>query len=82
MMNVAHQIIVPAPEVELVSVSPVIGTGSLSALDAIILAVPRARLTATPSAVFATLSPGGVFVDVKSALYVSAVPTGVGDWSL
>jgi hypothetical protein len=82
MMNVAHQIIVPAPEVELVSVSPVIGTGSLSALDAIILAVPRARLTATPSAVFAALSPGGVFVDVKSALYVSAVPTGVGYWSL
>lgn len=81
MMNVAHQIIVPAP-VEVVSVSPVIGTGSLSALDAIILAVPRARLTATPSAVFATLSPGGVFVDVKSALYVSAVPTGVGYWSL
>jgi hypothetical protein len=65
MMNVAHQIIVPAPEVELVSVSPVIGTGSLSALDAIILAVPHARLTATPSAVFATLSPGGVFVDVN-----------------
>jgi hypothetical protein len=33
-------------------------------------------------ALFATLSPGGVFVDVKSALNLRAMPTGVAHWSL
>ena len=55
----------------------------LSELDGLILAVPH-RLLAERGwgRLFATLAPGGIFVDVKSAVASSAVPQGTPYWSL
>lgn len=51
-------------------------------LDAIIFAVPhRAYLDLVPE-ILARLKPGGVFIDVKSALGPERVPEGVTYWSL
>ena len=55
----------------------------LSELDGLILAVPHRVLAERGWArLFATLAPGGIFVDVKSAVASSAVPQGTPYWSL
>jgi UDP-N-acetyl-D-glucosamine/UDP-N-acetyl-D-galactosamine dehydrogenase len=52
-------------------------------LDGLILAVPHRVLgEAGWDKLFATLAPGGIFVDVKSAVASSAVPQGTPYWSL
>jgi UDP-N-acetyl-D-glucosamine/UDP-N-acetyl-D-galactosamine dehydrogenase len=52
-------------------------------LDGLILAVPhRVLAEAGWDKLFATLAPGGIFVDVKSAVASSAVPQGTPYWSL
>jgi UDP-N-acetyl-D-galactosamine dehydrogenase len=54
-----------------------------TALDGLILAVPhRVLAEAGWDKLFATLAPGGIFVDVKSAVPRSAVPQGTPYWSL
>ncbi|HLJ64114.1 MAG TPA: nucleotide sugar dehydrogenase [Stellaceae bacterium] len=52
-------------------------------LDGLILAVPH-RLFREEGAkrLFAMVRPGGVFIDVKSAIDRSAVPSGIAYWSL
>src|SRR5437870_9251836 len=55
----------------------------MSQLDGMILAVPhRAYGDVGWGKLFATLAPGGIFVDVKSAVASSAVPQGTPYWSL
>ena len=55
----------------------------LSGLDGLILAVPHRVLAEGGwGRLFATLAPGGIFVDVKSAVASSAVPQGTPYWSL
>jgi UDP-N-acetyl-D-galactosamine dehydrogenase len=52
-------------------------------LDGLILAVPHRLLAERGwSSLFATLAPGGIFVDVKSAVARSEVPPGTRYWSL
>jgi UDP-N-acetyl-D-glucosamine/UDP-N-acetyl-D-galactosamine dehydrogenase len=52
-------------------------------LDGLILAVPhRAYGDAGWEKVFAPLAPGGIFIDVKSAVSRDIVPPGIGYWSL
>ena len=52
-------------------------------LDGVILAVPHQALgRAGWDTLFASLTPGGVFVDVKSVVPRDQVPRGVGYWSL
>src|SRR6185312_8917868 len=52
-------------------------------LDGLILAVPHRIVTDRgPRFLFDRLAPGGVFVDVKSALNRTAVPANVPYWSL
>ena len=52
-------------------------------LDGLILAVPHRVLAERGwGKLFATLAPGGIFVDVKSAVASSAVPQGTPYWSL
>ena len=55
----------------------------LSELDGLILAVPHRILAERGwGKLFATLAPGGIFVDVKSAVTRSEVPQGTPYWSL
>ena len=55
----------------------------LSELDGLILAVAhRAYGGAGWEKVFAPLAPGGIFIDVKSAVSRDIVPPGIGYWSL
>jgi UDP-N-acetyl-D-galactosamine dehydrogenase len=55
----------------------------LAALDALILAVPhRAYGGSGWAKLFAALTPGGIFVDVKSAVVRDTVPPGIQYWSL
>lgn len=56
--------------------------GRLRDFDAIVLAVPHTRLIRSVSTLFSMLSPGGIFIDVRSALDAGAVPEGVAYWSL
>jgi len=52
-------------------------------LDAMILAVPhRVYAEAGWKRLFQTLAPGGIFVDVKSAVARDAVPGNIQYWSL
>jgi UDP-N-acetyl-D-glucosamine/UDP-N-acetyl-D-galactosamine dehydrogenase len=55
----------------------------LAELDALILAVPhRAYGDAGWGTLFTALTPGGIFVDVKSAVSRDTVPPGIRYWSL
>jgi len=55
----------------------------LTDLDGLVLAVPHAEyMDAGPAHIAARLRPGGVLVDVKSAISPSSVPPGVHLWSL
>ncbi|MBV7258524.1 nucleotide sugar dehydrogenase [Erythrobacter crassostreae] len=54
----------------------------LTKLDALILAVNHAEYVADQPALIARIKPGGVLVDVKSALNREGVPNGVTYWSL
>ena len=55
----------------------------LKRLDALILAVPHREFLSMPrSELLAPLSPGGILVDIKSALSPSELPPGVVYWSL
>jgi UDP-N-acetyl-D-glucosamine/UDP-N-acetyl-D-galactosamine dehydrogenase len=55
----------------------------LTELDGLILAVPhRVLAEAGWDKLFATLAPGGIFVDVKSAVARNEVPQGTPYWSL
>lgn len=56
--------------------------GHLSGLDALVLAVPHSNFMQAPAALFSLLSPGGAFIDVKSALEPGAAPVGIAYWSL
>ena len=52
-------------------------------LDGMILAVPHRVLGGSGwNPLFATLAPGGVFIDVKSAVARDVVPPGLHYWSL
>lgn len=51
-------------------------------LDGAILAVPHRSYAEDPGTLFASLKPGGVFVDVKSAIDRSRIPEGIAYWSL
>ena len=54
-----------------------------SGLDGLVLAVPhRVMAQAGWDKLFAALAPGGVFVDVKSAIACDQVPQNVRYWSL
>jgi len=56
---------------------------ALRELDGLVLAVPHRQFRDGDfAALFATLSPGGVLVDVKSAIDRALVPQGVTYWSL
>jgi UDP-N-acetyl-D-galactosamine dehydrogenase len=55
----------------------------LTALDALIFAVPHDELLAKPrNELLAVLRPGGILMDVKSALDPKTLPDGVRYWSL
>jgi UDP-N-acetyl-D-galactosamine dehydrogenase len=55
----------------------------LSALDALIFTVPHDELLAKPrNELLAVLRPGGILMDVKSALDPQTLPDGVRYWSL
>jgi UDP-N-acetyl-D-galactosamine dehydrogenase len=55
----------------------------LSELHALILAVPHREFLQRPKAeLFAPLVPGGIFVDIKSAMSPNDVPAGAVYWSL
>jgi UDP-N-acetyl-D-galactosamine dehydrogenase len=57
--------------------------GVLTKLDGLILAVPHAVLgNAGWHRLFASLVPGGVFVDVKSVVVRGRVPSEIHYWSL
>jgi UDP-N-acetyl-D-glucosamine/UDP-N-acetyl-D-galactosamine dehydrogenase len=57
--------------------------GSLTRLDGLILAVPHGVLGEGGwPRLFTSLVPGGVFVDVKSAIARDKVPSGIHYWSL
>jgi len=58
------------------------GAGELSGLDALVLAVPHAEALRDLPALFARVKPGGVVMDVKSALDPAALPEGLRYWSL
>jgi UDP-N-acetyl-D-galactosamine dehydrogenase len=55
---------------------------ALKELDALILAVPHKQFLVDSMELFARLKPGGVMVDVKSALSPKDVPAGIRYWSL
>ena len=55
----------------------------LKSLDGLIFAVPHDAYTGLGSdTLFSALAPGGIFIDVKSAVRRDEVPTGVRYWSL
>jgi UDP-N-acetyl-D-galactosamine dehydrogenase len=55
----------------------------LTALDALIFAVPHEKLLSKPQKdLLALLRPGGILIDVKSVLDPSALPDGIRYWSL
>ena len=54
----------------------------LADLDALVLAVNHASYLADPAALAARVKPGGVLVDVKSALGRDGLPDGLVYWSL
>ena len=55
----------------------------LTGLDALILAVPHSAYGESGwGKLFAALAPGGIFIDVKSAVAGNAVPSGIRYWSL
>jgi len=57
--------------------------GALTGLDALVIAVPHRGFLDRPLARYLdALVPGGVVVDVKSALDPRAVPEGIAYWSL
>ena len=56
--------------------------GEFKDLDGLILAVPHASFLQRPSAIFEAVSPGGVMLDVKSALDRAHIPADVTYWSL
>ena len=57
--------------------------GALTELDGLVLAVPHRVLGEDGwRRLFASLAPGGVFVDVKSVLARGNVPSGIHYWSL
>ena len=57
--------------------------GTFAKLDGLILAVPHRVLGAAGwDKLFAALAPGGVFVDVKSAVARAAVQPNIHYWSL
>ena len=45
------------------------------ALDALVLAVPHTAYMAKPEKLFALLQPGGILIDVKSAIDPKTVPS-------
>jgi UDP-N-acetyl-D-galactosamine dehydrogenase len=56
---------------------------TFSKLDGLVLAVPHQVLGASGwETLFSRLSPGGVFIDVKSVVARHTVPTGIHYWSL
>jgi len=56
---------------------------ALRQLDGLILAVPHRGFGENGfAAALASLSPGGVFVDVKSAVDRALIPAGITSWSL
>ena len=60
-----------------------VGLDRFSGLDGLILAVPHRVLSeAGWDKLFATLAPGGILVDVKSAVASSEIPQGTPYWSL
>jgi len=55
----------------------------LAKLDGLILAVPHRVLGAAGwESLFASLAPGGVFIDVKSAISRETIPANIHYWSL
>jgi UDP-N-acetyl-D-galactosamine dehydrogenase len=56
--------------------------GVLTKLDGLILAVPHGVPNAGWHRLFASLVPGGVFVDVKSVVVRGRVPSEIHYWSL
>jgi UDP-N-acetyl-D-galactosamine dehydrogenase len=59
------------------------GPDDLTDLDGLVLAVPHAQfLKDGPERIVDRLKPGGVLVDVKSVIPVTAVSRGVNLWSL
>jgi UDP-N-acetyl-D-glucosamine/UDP-N-acetyl-D-galactosamine dehydrogenase len=57
--------------------------GALQALDALVLAVPHRTIRdLDPACLWSMLAPGGVFIDVKSAMDRSGAPEGMVYWAL
>jgi UDP-N-acetyl-D-galactosamine dehydrogenase len=60
-----------------------VALATLGGLDGLVLAVPHRVLREQGwNKLFAVLAPGGVFIDVKSAVACSQVPQGIHYWSL
>ncbi len=59
-----------------------VGEERLGRLDAVILAVPHRQYLRDLDRWLARIKPGGVLIDVKSALSQAAVPEGLRYWSL
>jgi UDP-N-acetyl-D-galactosamine dehydrogenase len=56
---------------------------TLAALDALILAVPHgAYLAGGLAPIFARIKPGGILIDVKSAITPADIPATIRHWSL
>ncbi|HEX4272953.1 MAG TPA: nucleotide sugar dehydrogenase, partial [Rhizomicrobium sp.] len=51
-------------------------------LDALVLAVPHKAYLAKPEKLFAMLQPGGILIDIKSAIDPKSVPGNLRYWSL
>jgi UDP-N-acetyl-D-glucosamine/UDP-N-acetyl-D-galactosamine dehydrogenase len=79
---VVHDPLVDASEAQHEYGIALVGTEEFAALDGLVLAVPHRGLLAAMPQHLAALAPGGVFIDVKSAVDRAAIPAGVVAWSL
>ena len=55
---------------------------SLEALDALVLAVPHREYVEDPGRLLGRVAPGGVVIDVRSAIPATAIPANIAYWSL
>jgi UDP-N-acetyl-D-galactosamine dehydrogenase len=79
---IVHDPLVDAAEAQHEYGITLAGPEELETLDGLVLAVPHRSILATMPDRFAALGPGGVFIDVKSAVEHEAIPHGIAAWRL
>jgi UDP-N-acetyl-D-galactosamine dehydrogenase len=79
---IVHDPLVDATEAQHEYGIALAGPEELETLDGLVLAVPHRSILAAMPERFAALGPGGVFIDVKSAVEHAAIPHGIAAWRL